>query len=187
MGLQELRADATLVRERLAKLDPDKINYKSELCDNLLPLFEGLIDAIGEEVLEPQAEIEEALDDLIDQASDVLHPETAAKIAGVIEYGKLLAAELEALMPSLDDIGKKRVRTIVKTYRQGAEVVGQMIIEMTVPEDEDDEGEELLPEGEGHNVDLEDGIDPDDEAEAPAPAPAAPAKPKKPSAMKGDK
>jgi hypothetical protein len=176
MGLAELRADAKLVRERLAA--QADIDIKHELTENVLPLFEALVDAIHGDVVEPLADLEETVDQIVDQSSDVLHPETAARIAGVIELGKSLAGELEALLSAgkVDDVSKKRIKQLVRTYRQGAEVAGNIIAEITIPledlpqaqptdaasdDDAIDAGGETV--GDAYDVDDDVGDDPDED------------------------
>lgn len=172
MGLQELKADAKLLREGYAALkDSSTLDPKHELAENILPLFEGLCDAIQElndELADEVADQGEALDELVDQTGDVLHPETSTKILGVIEIGKVIAHELEALLAKGDDVTKKRVRALIKTYRQGAEVINEIIAEITMPLDPEEPGDmppgEVKP-GEGDPDGDEDDEDDDDEDE----------------------
>lgn len=155
MGLQEIKADARVLGERLQKMPIVDIDFRHELTENVLPLFEGLCNALEEEVVVRVDDLEEAIDELMDQSTDVLHPETSAKIIGVVEFGKQLATELEQLIAKgkLDDLTKKRVKDLVKTYRQGAQIVTDIVTEITIPLDEveppeDDDEEEG---GEGGN------------------------------------
>lgn len=139
MGLAEVKADVQLAREQLLKLPLDKFNAKQELTENVLPLFESICTAIEEEfgeLAEELADQGEAIDELIDQSGDVLHPDTTAKIIGVFEVGKALAAELEQALPKLDDLAKKRIRQIIKTYRQGVQVVSNELAEITLTPEE---------------------------------------------------
>ncbi len=164
MGLSELRADARLVRERISKLSASQLDVKAELIDNVLPLFEGLCDAIQEGVETEVAELANAVDEMMDLAEDVLHPETSAQIVAVIEVGKLLANELEQLLPKLDDVGKKRVRAQVHAYRQGAEIVGDLITEITLIEDPEDPAAAATPEAAGETEgEVDEGEDEDGE------------------------
>lgn len=144
MGLAEVKADAKLLRERLISIDSAKLDVRLELADNIVPLFEGLVEALQEgleaevEGLEAEvADLGEAFDELI--SGEKIHAETAGKIVGVLEIGKLLANELDAVLAKFDDVGKKRVRALVKAYRQGAEVIGEIITEITMPVDDEDE------------------------------------------------
>lgn len=152
MGLAEVKADTKVVRDQLLKLVGEQLTpeaLKHELTENVLPLFEGLVDAVTEELTDIADEVADqgdALDTLIDASGDVLHPESAAKIVGLAEVGKALADELEKLLPKADDLQKKRLRQLVKSYRQGAEVVIAMVNEITLEDDdEDDEAVEAPP------------------------------------------
>jgi hypothetical protein len=145
MGLAELKADCKVHRDRLLRADLAGLDLaqltafvKSELAENLFPLLEGLVEAIQEDVCAPLDELDDAVDELIDQSEDVLHPETAAQIVGVIEVGKLLCNEMDMLLAALkDDVRRKRVREMVKAYRQAAEVVTELVVNMTL-DDEDE-------------------------------------------------
>lgn len=177
MGLAELRADAKLERERIAALPMDQFDAKRELTENILPLLEGLAEAIAQDN-EARDEVIESLaqdvDDLVDQSGDVLHPETTAKILGMFEAGKLLANELEKAINKFDDVTKKRIRFLIRSYRQGVEVVGSIVQEITMAPDEiedvaeaqtgteEEEGEEG-DEEEGEEDGEEDADDADDE------------------------
>jgi hypothetical protein len=182
MGLAELKADAKLLREQYAQGEGD-MDMRRELADNVLPLLMQILDGVianDAEVRDEVADLGEAVDDLIDDTGDVLHPETTTKIVGVIEIGKLLAGELAALVvakdangkPKLDDLTRKRVAELVKTYRQGAEVVSAMLVEITMPvepstdtaeEPEDDEGDEDEEDNEEDDDELEGDEDEDED------------------------
>lgn len=159
MALAELKADAKLLRERLTKLNPSQLDVKHELTENIVPLFEGLIEALQEGLEADVSDIGEAVDELIDQSGDVLHPETSQKVLAVLEVGQLLANELEAVMAKLDDMAKKRVKQTIKAYRQGVEVLTEIVTEITMPldDEEDEEDEEAPAEGESPDEDDDDG------------------------------
>lgn len=134
MGFAEIADDAKATRERIAGLMNSEIDVKFELTENILPLFEAMCEAAAEQ----DAEIEglgEAVDELIDQTEDVLHVETAAEIMKVLELGVLLATELEAVLPRVDDLKKKKIRALIKGYLVGKENVENIITEITVPDD----------------------------------------------------
>ena len=135
MSLAELKADAKLLREHLSTQDPKQLDMQHELVENVLPLIEGLIEKIQKGLEVEVAELAEAVDALIDGDGDMLHPETAAKFVAVLEVGKLIAKELEGAMPKLDDMAKKRVRKLVKAFSQGAEVLMEVLQEITMPLD----------------------------------------------------
>jgi hypothetical protein len=144
MGFAELRSDAKQLRERLAKLALNKLDAKHELVENVLPLVEAVMEAVEERlaaVEEEVADLGEAIDVLIDQDGDVLHAETAAKFAAVLEVGKLMAVELEAAIGKLDDGAQKRAKKLIVAYRQGVAAVTEIITEITLPMDEEEEEE----------------------------------------------
>lgn len=160
--LDRVAADAVLVRKRLAKLDPSKIDLKTELADNLYPILEGLVDAVKKRLADVEdevADLGEQVDEMNDQVGEVLHPETAGQIVEVFTLGDLLASELEQLMPKLDDLTKKRVRQIVKSYRQGVVVISQVLAEITMPVNPDASPPQETPEGEAEREDDDEGED----------------------------
>jgi hypothetical protein len=166
MGLAEVRADARVLAERLQALpESEAINVKQILCDDVLPLFDGLVESIQEGIEADVADLEDAVDELMDASSDVLHPETAAKLIGTLEFGKQIALELEALLKKqkTDDLSKKRISGLIQMFRQGAEISLGIIQEITIPLDEatppETEDEPDPDEGEEEDPDA----DPDDE------------------------
>lgn len=144
MGLDEVKADCRLVREQLMKLTGEALTIeaiKHELTENLLPLFEGFIDATVEELDEMSTDVAdqgEALDALMDGTGDMLQPETGAKLIGFIELSKAVAAELTALLPKVDDLAKKRVRVLLKNFDQAVTLVTNVVTEITFDKEEDD-------------------------------------------------
>ncbi len=149
-----------------------EINIKQELCDNVLPLFEGLVDALQEGLEADVADLEEAVDELMDASTDVLHPETAAKIAGTIEFGKQVALELEQLVKKqkVDDVTKKRILGLVAMFRQGAEVSLGILQEITIPLDDvpPDDDEDDGDDDDGEDVPAQPGDPDNDDDEAAA-------------------
>jgi hypothetical protein len=147
MGLAELRADCKVHRDRLLRADLATLDHagliafvRSELADNLFPLLEGLVEAIQDDVVAHVDELDDAVDELIDQSEDVLHPETAAQIIGVFEIGKLLCNEMDVMLAALkDDVRRKRVREMVKAYRQSVEVATEAVVGMTLEAEEEEE------------------------------------------------
>jgi hypothetical protein len=151
-SLQEAHADLVAYSERIAAASPSSLDLHAELSNNILPILAGLFEGIGEDVLDELADHEGAIDELMDQSTDVLHPDTAVKIAGTIEFGKAIAIELETLVKKVkvDDLTRKRIKDLISTFREGAAASLDIIQQITIPldelpddEDEDDvEGEE---------------------------------------------
>lgn len=147
MGLSEIKADCKIHRERLLGMDLDALVLdprklaaflKAELADNLYPLLEGSVDAIEEDVVAHVDELDDAVEELIDQSEDVLHPETAAQILGVFEICKIVCKELDSILPALkDEVRRRRLKELVKSARQGIEVVAEVVASITLdPEEE---------------------------------------------------
>jgi len=146
MGIAELKADAKIYLERIGTIEPAKLDLKTELKENIIPLFQSLFDYEEErddEVALELADLAEAVDELIDQSDEILHPETSAKIVGVVELGKIVAAELDGLSNMItDDMRRRKLRAMIASYRQGAEIVIDMIQKMTLDPEEIEEGDE---------------------------------------------
>lgn len=146
MGIAELKADAKIYLERLGTIEPDKLDLKTELRDNVIPLFQGLCQHVEQQEAEialELADLADAVDELIDQSDEILHPETSAKIVGVVELGKIVAAELDSLTNMVtDDMRRRKLRAMIASYRQGAEIVIDMIQQMTLDPEELEEGDE---------------------------------------------
>ena len=148
MALDELKADAKLAREKLAKNDGvDPRQLQAELVNNIWPWMEALVDAIRDDVIEPMADLGEAIDELIENEESLLHPELAAMILGVFESGKLIAAEYNKLLEEADELTQKRGRALVHAYLQGATVVAERVAEVVIePDIGNDAGEDQEPE-----------------------------------------
>jgi len=129
MTMQQLQADLVAVKESLPS-DPtttsaDLVLY---LKHNLLPLIEAHISETGE--------IDEAVANLVENAADVLHEDTAAVFGSLIVAGLAVCAELKARMGN--DAGCRRlVAEFERLAREGEEILH----EVTVQDEEDEEPE----------------------------------------------
>lgn len=140
MGLAEIRADIQLAREQIAAVETAE-DLKAQLLNNVLPLMEGLVDGTRDEFTRRDEVLQAVIDDvdhLMDESDDVLQAETTAEILGVFEIGKLLANELETLVKKADEITKKRVTALIKSFRQASIVMGEKLAEITIPIEADD-------------------------------------------------
>jgi hypothetical protein len=160
MGLAEVKADAKLHRERIEKTRAKIVALPAEkqieallveLTENVFPMFEATVDAVIEDVASTVDDLAGAVDELIDQTEEVLHSDTATKLVSVLELGRLMANELEALSPRMDDLTKKRIGELAHTYRQAAIIVQTHLASITLDDsatsaDGDADGED---EGEG--------------------------------------
>lgn len=149
MALQELKADITIVRDRLAAMSPSEIDIKQELTENILPLLAAMVDE--QEAAEAEiGDLGDTLDELVEQSGDALHPETATRIMEVVAMGLVFAKEMEAIFAKgrIDDLTKKRMKPVIKKFRTDAQVVAQIIAEITIPDDPEEEEEESEEEEE---------------------------------------
>lgn len=138
-ALSDFRSDAKTLRERYAA--ETSIEARLELADNVIPLLEGIMEAVDAKFSEHDEHIDElgaGLDELIDQSNDAIHPETAEKIASVLEVGKMMSDVLEKNLKKLDDVSRKKAVQYITAYRQGTEMLLAMLEEITIPDDEDD-------------------------------------------------
>jgi hypothetical protein len=178
MGLSELKADAKVSRKRILAMDLESMDQgalvafiKSEFANNVYPTLEAMVGAIEEEVVAELNDQGDAIDELIDQSQNILHPELTAKIVGVFETGRLIAMAFDKLIEEhpdvIDDVSKTRLTEMTKAYQQAVEVVTEEIVDATVD----------LEPGEGE----EEEVDPEEEEDtAPGktrPAPPTPLKP----------
>lgn len=131
----------------------EPLDLRRELVDNLLPLLMSMIDGSAkvealEEMGEAVADLEDAVDQLIDGSEEILHPESAIKIAGMIEIGKILANELEGMLKRVkvsDQNHLRRMRDAIAAFRQGSEVVEDLLEEITIEPTEEPEAAAQAP------------------------------------------
>jgi hypothetical protein len=170
--LQSLKADCKIRAEMVEKSSiPDDI--KRELSRNLYPLLEQITAHIADE-LDAQGE---ALEELIDQSDNILHPEMTAQILGVFELGKVICAQLEAAVAEADDVTKKRISDLIMTYRRAVEATTEAVRDITSDLDEfvdaagdpiqtdkgDEDDSDDEDESGDHDSGAEDSIDSDEE------------------------
>jgi len=132
--LQDLRSDLALALEQVTAATPSSLDLRATLLDTIFPLLAGAIDELARQE-ESIADQGDAIDELINQDEDVLHPETAQQFTGVYEAGLLLAAEVEKIK-GLDEVSKKKFAKLITAYRAGVATVSQIIAEITIPLDE---------------------------------------------------
>jgi hypothetical protein len=143
MSIMQLQADLKELMGRLLAEPPATTPaLVLWLQDNLLPWLQSQSEELGE--------MDEAIESIIHDSVDVLHPESGAVFAGIITSGLAIATELAARAGN-----DQRILTVVKEFRVLA-VQGKEILEEIVLDDEDDEDDEDEDEEE------------DDEAPAPA-------------------
>lgn len=143
MALAELKAD---IAAQIALLEKGKPQTTAQLqaliAQTVLPMMLGIIEGVGEDVGAPLALLAEDvqdlgtdLQDLVERELDILHAETATQITNVFALGETLAAELEALAVSFDDIRRKRITDMVAAFRGAATAATETIDTITVAEE----------------------------------------------------
>jgi len=164
MALQDLRSDLATALEQITAASGSSLDLKATLIDTVFPLLAGVID----EMVNAEASVADlgsAVDELINQDEDILHPETAQQISGVLAAGLLLATEVEKLK-GVDEVTKKKLGKLILAYRAGVQTVEQIIAEITIPLDEldgadpDSEDEDGIAAAQGRAA-----IDDDDEGD----------------------
>lgn len=159
MGLSELKADAKVSRQRILRMDLESMDndalvafIKSEFANNVYPTIEAMVGAIEEEVVSELNDQGEAIDELIDQSQNILHPELTAKIIGVFETGRLIAIALDKLLEDhpdvIDEVSKKRIVEMTGAYQQAVEMVTEEVVDSTVDlgGDDEEDGDSEAPE-----------------------------------------
>lgn len=138
MSLEDLQSDYLSNLEgakRLLAGDPGN-PVLQHLVNNLWPFQEAVLEEIAEQA--------EELDKVVDEAGDMLQPETAAPFAALIVLSARIADELDKrLMPS-----ETELRGVLVELRKQAQEAAAILDEITVPPDaldaetQDDEGDD---------------------------------------------
>lgn len=166
MGMIQLQADVAMNIEAL----PDEMDASvKQAFENLWAWNAALVEAMREEVVEELRLQGDAIDELIDQSENVLHPEMTAKIVGLFELGKLICQEFDKMLKgeSVDDVTRKRLMTLTDQYRKAANLLTIEVTEITVDLDDIVE-QEAAAEG-GDEPDDDDGDDDGDGDDEPKP------------------
>jgi hypothetical protein len=164
-GLAEAKADLKIAAEQIATATTvDEL--KAQLLDNLVPAMEGVVTASLDELTardEVIATLCEDVDDLQEGRGEMLEPETTGKILATFELGNRIAAELEKLVKgSKDEVTKKRCASLLKSYRQSVLVNQDYLAEITIPVDDEAEGDDAAPGAPAPGAPEEDGDDDDE-------------------------
>ena len=169
MGLAEIRSDAKLNRQQLLNADLSKMDraalaqfVKTELAENVWPFLEGLAEATQKEMgalEEAVEELDEAVEEL-EAGGESLSPETSQQIMGVLGLGHAITAEIVPFLGKLDDARRKKLKQMIRAYREATEVVGQIVVAITVKPEAAEAGADALDEDEdGEDDDAEPGND----------------------------
>lgn len=122
MSIETLKQDLKQIGDAL-KEQPDPIDY---LRNNLVPFLESVISEISE--------IDESVEDVIHQSVDILHAESGAVFAGIIEGAQVLVNELKAVAAS-----NQRVQGLIKDWNELADQGRAILDEVVIGDDEDDD------------------------------------------------
>lgn len=124
MSLETLRADVAAHRARIARLavrgqSPDQLAavMRVELAENLYPLLEVLLEVVERDVVEPLTDVSAAVDELIDQSDEILHPATTSAILAAFAAGETVARILEAATAQATGPDSEVARRAVEEYR----------------------------------------------------------------------
>jgi sugar-specific transcriptional regulator TrmB len=134
--IDALIADFKINRKRLKEHTPKSIKeLTDELCNNVYPSMIALAEQI--------AEVDDIMQETIEQQDSYLQQEAAAQILHTVALAGGLLVEVEKIVPTLDDMTKKRVEALIKDLEQSMELTSMVVTDATVDFDtEDEEGTE---------------------------------------------
>ena len=159
MSIDSLRSDLAAHRARIGKLavrgqTPDQLAavVRVELTENLYPLLEAILDLVEADVLAPLADVGAAVDELIDQSEEVLHPGTATAILAALAQGEAVARLLEAATAGDGAIDSGAA---IAQYRALAQEVATHVASITLDPNGTDDEDAIKDDGdeqEEHNA-----------------------------------
>lgn len=163
MGLTEAIADIDVARDAIAACTTLE-ELKQCLADNLFPVVKGVADATNEHFVEfadAVKTITEDIEDLREGEGELLYPETTQKLVTVLDTGAMIATELEALLAKQDNATRKRCKALIDSYRQGKNVIADVLAAITMPEEveEADQDEALVVTADNDNGEGDDDED----------------------------
>ena len=154
MSVQQLRADLEAHRSRISKLavrgqSPDQLAavVRVELSENVYPLLDAVLELLERDVLEPLADVGAAVDELIDQADEVIHGGTADAVYEALGAGDDVAKLLEAAVAEADDVTRQRATAAVEKFRRLAGEAVAVLTNITLEPQADGAGEEQADGG----------------------------------------
>lgn len=145
--LTRLKADAALARERLTSVDPAQFAtvadlaewVKAELAYNLVPFFEGMVDAVQEDVVAEVNDLGQQVDQLLDDAGEMLSEASAALLLDAFEAARAVSNQLDKITAHADAMTKKRAKDAIRAFRQKETAARDLIESLVMPEDEDED------------------------------------------------
>jgi hypothetical protein len=133
----------------------------THLRDTLWPFLYNVVEAIA--VLKTdQDEMAEVVDDLIQNADDILHEDTSRKFRECLGVGVALATALSKRL-DLANADDKMLKTQIDAYVLLSAEVGQIIADITIPDNEEDGDDEGDEDGDDQDDAGEDGEEANDE------------------------
>lgn len=139
MSLEELRTDLKRNAE-LASMAAIPVDIRQYMATTMWPFVEAVLDHLGEQ--------DDAIAELIEQAEDFLHADTAKEIGKPLGIGFALADALEKLAGT-----DPKVKQLVAEYRTSAQTALATLRDVSIADDED---EEEGAEGESEEAEEED-------------------------------
>lgn len=138
MSIDQLAQDLKGIASKagdLATID----DVKKYLQEELLAWLESFV--------QETAEMDMAIEAVVDGAEDMLHSESSQVFTGLIASGAFLVRELETRIGN-----DQRIHKLIKEYKQVSKEAAQLLEEITIPDPDPDpaDGEpEPEPEAEG--------------------------------------
>lgn len=149
MTVESLKADLQSNLQTLTTMGPltSSADIVLHLKNTLWPFVESLVTEVEEQ--------DECIENLLNGAEEIIHPETAKVFANVIVAGLGIAKALEDQSP-----GNAAVKRAVDAFRGMCKVAQETLEEVTVLEDPDDEDED--EDSAGSDADDEEDDDEDE-------------------------
>lgn len=118
----------------------------SEIVNNIYPMMQGIVDAIGEDVIQELDALGDQVDELVEQSADFLQPTTASQILSVFEAGTVLGDEIVKLLQNhpikQNEEERERILGLVGQYGLLSSQAAEVVVACTVAGDEGDGDDE---------------------------------------------
>lgn len=142
-------AEAMVIMEDLNKAQQRAAKAKfleaaKEFGEEAYPLMIGMFEHVNERM----TRIEDVVDDLLDEAGNMIQPELSQTIIGTLELGRMLVVEVNRLKPgqTLDDVVVKKLKQASAAFATAAEMTAEAVQEATLPEGDEEQPEETEEE-----------------------------------------
>ncbi len=133
MSIEDLKTDLASNKSNCKELIAKGIVTPMELARHMLDFW-----AFQENVITEIEDLDGTVRDLYDNAEDLLQPETSAVFAAIIAGGLGLINELEKRLTPAD----AKIRAAISEFKKLAKEGGEILVEVTIPDDDDDDEEE---------------------------------------------